>query len=990
MKFVCLLAAIWFAVNSAVADTPSIRPPNIVFIIADDMHRHMFNCLPEGRHPRGKAKNLTPAIDRLATEGTLMLGQHCSAPVCTPSRYSCLTGLYASRSKSPNFIGETEREGQSVVQWTSFITDENTLPKRLKRAGYRTGFVGKNHVFQGDIEKVGYDEDPRDPEVAERLRRRQQQATKMIRHGGFDVVSRLYYENPDHNGPRELAVHNMDWTTDGALDFINHEKDKPFFLYYATTTPHGPGEPDRSWNADPRIIPTGYLDKPLDVLPPRESIPKRITDAGLRPDSARCNLLWLDDSVAAIMAKLRQYEIDDNTIIVFFNDHGQAAKGTLYQGGVSSPSIIWKKDGFSAGSVNETAVSNIDFAPTLLDLAGVDYDANDFDGQSFASVLKQESTSPNDRNSMYFEMGYSRAVVKDGWKYLALRYPSRADGMTTVRRQRILDRFNADQKHRGRPIYTHDASTPFSHISMIPGGGDAEAMSTGKRPGYYDKDQLYDLSRDPDEQNNLASDPEFAGKLGEMKAELQKYLVDLPGGFAELKPTPNEIIADDSSDVIPAANKNSVQQETHVISNSDMHDHSYHTDEFVVHSNLWGAHAMKDDVPNFQFELSHDSSNSLSLPAYRWSISEPFSKPIFPFIGYGDRMWDKKRKSTTSRLPIQLKDLGQCDLHYQLSIDQESFRSAKGNLAVDVWLGDAEVANDDSMRTEIMLWFDRNDQYPVGGRNHEGTYTFGGATWDLYIGELSGTGTIVNTFIAQSPVYEGIVDFMVPLEIIKTKGRIDDSTYLGGFELGNEIYLGKGRTEVQQFHIDVQPKSFPESHVQKAWMFSDQPTGKRRFNGKNGITEKTSIADTGGIAVRFRADHYDADQVIYKQGDHASGLAIAMNRGEVQFIHWNTIEGETKQSVLSKEANDDSYIVAACQINQDADTVTAFINGVSIGSKPYYGFIDNESSISIGFSDIPLPAGVTDKDGSVPFVGVIDDVILFDRNVTGADLEGME
>ena len=353
MKYACFFAAIWFAVNSAVSAAPPERPPNIVFIIADDMHRHMFNCLPEGRHPRGKAKNLTPAIDRLAAEGTLMLGQLVSAPVCTPSRYCCLTGLYASRSKSPSFIGETDREGQSVVQWTSFITDEDSLPMRLKRAGYTTGFVGKNHVFKGDIEKVGYGEDPKDPKVAARLRQRQRQAEKIIRRGGFDHVSRLYYENPDHNGPRELAVHNMDWTTDGALDFIDHEKDKPFFLYYATTTPHGPGEPDRSWNADPRIIPTGYLKKPLDVLPPRDSIPKRIAEAGLRPDSARCNLLWLDDSVAAIVSRLEQYNLDDNTIIVFFNDHGQAAKGTLYQGGISSPSIIWRERRFSGGKCQQ-------------------------------------------------------------------------------------------------------------------------------------------------------------------------------------------------------------------------------------------------------------------------------------------------------------------------------------------------------------------------------------------------------------------------------------------------------------------------------------------------------------------------------------------------------------------------------------------------------------------------------------------------------------
>ena len=245
-------------------------------------------------------------------------------------------------------------------------------------------------------------------------------------------------------------------------------------------------------------------------------------------------------------------------------------------------------------------------------------------------------------------------------------------------------------------------------------------------------------------------------------------------------------------------------------------------------------------------------------------------------------MWKKERTSTTSRLPIQLKDLGRCDLHYKLNIDEASFRKAKGNLAVDVWLGDQATDNDDSMRTEIMLWFDRNDQYPVGGGNHQGTYTFGGATWDLYIGELSGTGTMVNTFIAQEPIYEGVINFMEPLQIVKAKGWVDDSSYLGGFELGNEIYLGNGRTEIQQFHVEVHPKSFPKDAIQNAWTFSDQATGKSRFNGKDGITSKTPAADSRCITARFKADDAQRTQVIYKQGSENAGLAIAIDQGSSQ------------------------------------------------------------------------------------------------------------
>ena len=532
-NLICLttLAIISYLMPDARLALASDPPPNIIFIIADDMHRHQFNCLDEGKDEAGKPRNLTPNLDRLAKQGTLMMGQHVSAPVCTPSRYSCLTGLYASRSKSRNFVRETELRGQSVVQWTSFITDEMTLPKLFKQAGYTTGLVGKNHAVEGRIAKVGYHEDPRDPAVVKRLVERQRQAEEHIRAAGFEYVAGLYHENPDHNGPRELGVHNLDWTTDNALKFIDANQDKPFFLYYATTTPHGPGEPARSWNADPLVVPTGFLPTPLDVLPPRNTIPQRVKAAGLNPSPSNCNLLWLDDSVGAILSRVEQLGLDDNTIVVFFNDHGQAAKGTLYQGGVANPSIIWRKGGFPCGSLNQTQVSNIDFAPTLLGLAGVQYDADQFDGVSFMSSLDGKASQVHD--SLYFEMGFTRAVTKDGWKYLALRYP--ASEVTIEKRQRILDKFNADQREHRRPIYTENPLAQFSHISLIPGGGDAEAKSTGKKAGYYDPDQLYNLNVDPGESNNLAADPAYAEKLAEMKTELQKYLRDLPGEFAELK-----------------------------------------------------------------------------------------------------------------------------------------------------------------------------------------------------------------------------------------------------------------------------------------------------------------------------------------------------------------------------------------------------------------------------------------------------------------------
>ena len=505
------------------------RKPNIVFIIADDMKKHMFNCLPEG-----KGGNLSPNIDRLAAEGTLLMGQHVVSPVCTPSRFNCLTGRYASRSRSANFLRATDRHGQTVIGWnTHILTGDVTLPGLLKKQGYKTGFVGKNHVvFAPGYKKLPYQADPTTPQAKARLAENSRAIKQAMYACGFDYAASIYHNNPDGNGPRALAVHNLDWIVKGALDFIDENKDGPFFLYFASTIPHGPSERKRSWDADPRITAEGILDEPVNVLGRREDLPKRLKRAGI-DQPGKENILWLDDAVGMLIKRLEKHGLGDNTIIFFFNDHGQDAKGTIYQGGVSNPSIVWKKSGFPCGHVNNALVSNIDFAPTILDYAGRSVLGNDFDGRSFRPVLEAKVDKIHD--SLYFEMGYTRGVLKGRWKYIALRYPEHARNMPLAERKAILDRFNSKQKERGKKVRCTDPLVPFSHISLIPGGGDAEAASTGKYTGYYDADQLYDLSSDPAEQKNLVNDPRYSRVLEEMKRELKNYLNQLPGGFAELK-----------------------------------------------------------------------------------------------------------------------------------------------------------------------------------------------------------------------------------------------------------------------------------------------------------------------------------------------------------------------------------------------------------------------------------------------------------------------
>ena len=248
---------------------------------------------------------------------------------------------------------------------------------------------------------------------------------KIVQEGfhkmGWDFVESVFYRNPEMLGPEVLSVHNQDWVTKGGLDFIDSQKkDEPFFLYFATTIPHWPTEPKRAWDANPLATADGFLDDTLHVQPARATIPARLKEAGLEGKEKE-SLLWLDDAIGAIMNKLEKKGLLENTYVFFFNDHGQDAKGTLYQGGVLNPSIIWKSGGLKSGEKNYTKVSNVDFAPTILDLAGLEYSKYKFDGKSFSSVLNGNSKEIHE--SLFFEMGFTRAVIKGKYKYLALRYP---------------------------------------------------------------------------------------------------------------------------------------------------------------------------------------------------------------------------------------------------------------------------------------------------------------------------------------------------------------------------------------------------------------------------------------------------------------------------------------------------------------------------------------------------------------------------------------
>lgn len=510
--------------------------PNILFIITDDMYPWMFNNLPQGQDSTGKGRNVTPHIDELIRTGSFLSEMYVASPVCTPSRYNVLTGNYASRAQNKKFTNFTrENEGQTVIQWNSFVTPggEKTLGDRLQALGYRTGFVGKNHVIES-LEQVDQskrpdlDADPRDPEVKALLEYRHKSLQEDIKASGFDYADNLYDNNPRWLGVDALAVQNMDWITQGGVNFLKEEDDRPFFLYFATTLPHAPTAPKQSWLADPLITPKGFLDEPLTVQPPRDTLTPRVEAAG-QGGKGQENLLWLDDGIGALLDELEKSGKLDNTIIVFFNDHGQQEKGTLYEGGLHTQAFVWRKQGFACGSDCDFRASNTDFLETILELAGEENVARYSDGRSFAGALNGVPRA--DQRSGYHELGFARAVVKDGFKYIAIRYPKGMQNLTTEQRAKLLADYNKFRLSFGAEVINTDPSKGFGHLEMVPGGGPAEHGAYGKRASYFDADQLYDLRADPREKVNLAKDPAYASVLAEMKAEMRTYLEDLPGDF---------------------------------------------------------------------------------------------------------------------------------------------------------------------------------------------------------------------------------------------------------------------------------------------------------------------------------------------------------------------------------------------------------------------------------------------------------------------------
>ena len=479
----------------------SSSKPNILFILTDDQNSDTLGCFG--------GKVLTPTLDKLCAEGVKFTRAYTSSSVCTPSRYICMTGQYAGRCTTDRFLKLCPPGTQSNVGFNVQVEPGSwNVARVLSEHGYWTGFVGKWHTGAPPMLSIPADADLRDPKVASKLEENQRRLCDYIKRTGFGYAASVYRGNLADHKLDALKYHNMEWTTKGSLDFLEQAGDKPFFLHLCTTLQHSP-PPNQSIAEDPTMTPAGHLPSPLNVQASRASIAERLKEAGIAQNMGHAT--WLDDGIAAIIQKLADLGKLDNTVIIFFSDNATlGGKGTCYDGGARTPCFLWGKERIPAGQVCDKLVQNIDFVPTIFELAGIQPPAEmKTDGRSLMPLVTQPQAKW--RDELLFEIGHTRAVCTEQWKYIALRYPPQMQ-------QQIAD------GTLGRPPYHMDTSLNLQETALK------------RHPGYWDADQLYDLRADPTEQVNLIKDPRYAQTVADLKDRLKSWLTGFERPFGEFVP----------------------------------------------------------------------------------------------------------------------------------------------------------------------------------------------------------------------------------------------------------------------------------------------------------------------------------------------------------------------------------------------------------------------------------------------------------------------
>ena len=462
-------AAVPFAVESAAgreARNPSPKPKNVIFILSDD-HRYDFMGF------LNKPKFLeTPNMDRLARQGAYIKYATVSTSLCSPSRASILTGQYAHKH---GVVDNNTR----VPEGTRFF------PQDLQKAGWQTAFMGKWHMgHASDEPRPGFD--------------------KWISFRGQGV-----YFNPTFNidGKRvKRQGHVSDLLTDYALDWLENDCDsgKPFMLYLSHKAVHAMFEPakrhlDKYENVEleyPKSMAyteENYKGKPDWVKEQRNSwhgVDYMYHDQMDFDTFYRryCEtLLSVDDSIGRVIKYLEDNNLAEDTLVMYmgdngfvFGEHGLIDKRHMYEESMRVPFLAWCPGMIKPGTVIEELIQNIDIAPTILDVAGLET-PDRMDGKSFLPILQGKKIPWRDAAfyEYYWERNFPQTPTTHGVRTDRYKY-----------------------------IHYH---------------------------GIWDIDELYDLKEDPKEMNNLIDSPEHQKLVEQLNGRMFDWLEKTDGMLIPLR-----------------------------------------------------------------------------------------------------------------------------------------------------------------------------------------------------------------------------------------------------------------------------------------------------------------------------------------------------------------------------------------------------------------------------------------------------------------------
>ena len=367
--------------NTSLAE--DFRKPNILIIVADDLGYRDLGV-------QGGKDIPTPAIDALAKSGVRLTSGYVSGPYCSPTRAGLLTGRYQQRF-GHEFNPGPPGEGNVDV---GLPLTETTLADRLKRAGYRTGMVGKWHLGHGEKFHPlsrGFEE-----------------------YFGFLGGAHAYLPGSGEvRGPNAILrghepVDEKEYLTDAfareAIAYIDRHKADPFFLFLTFNAVHGPLEA------------TDEYTKSFDGI----SDPDRRTYAGM--------LSAMDKAIGKVLKKLKDDGIDQNTLVFFVADNGgppvnassngelRGYKAQTWEGGVRVPFFVsWGKQ-LPAGKTFDQPAIQLDIVPTVLAAAGVEVSGDaKLDGVNLLPYLKGDKTeAPHDK--LYWRFGPQTAIRSGDWK----------------------------------------------------------------------------------------------------------------------------------------------------------------------------------------------------------------------------------------------------------------------------------------------------------------------------------------------------------------------------------------------------------------------------------------------------------------------------------------------------------------------------------------------------------------------------------------------